>query len=190
MWIYVLDTVIDTNDCLSIAFWWPVWLWNESTWSDCRWCLPVNSLWCLSAEWCITVEWSHHSNVTCLICVLHCLSTSCGWLSRAILAQPPSSSSSTGCPLTEGLHPPSDPWGSAGSMVQPGFSSMLGNTPHLNQHGPFSAINPQDRLVSSAPTLFLWRHNGNMKPKQNVFALYLYICEALGNFVLKSALWS
>ncbi|XP_022610813.1 transcription factor E2-alpha-like isoform X2 [Seriola dumerili] len=48
--------------------------------------------------------------------------------------------------MQEGLHPPSDPWGSAGSMVQPGFSSMLGNSPHLNQHGPFTAINPQDRL--------------------------------------------
>nr|XP_019964828.1 PREDICTED: transcription factor E2-alpha-like isoform X2 [Paralichthys olivaceus] len=48
--------------------------------------------------------------------------------------------------MQEGLHPPSDPWGSAGSMVQPGFSSMLGNTPHMSQHGPFTAINPQDRL--------------------------------------------
>ncbi|XP_029970011.1 transcription factor 3a isoform X4 [Salarias fasciatus] len=46
----------------------------------------------------------------------------------------------------EGLHPPSDPWGSAGSMVQPGYSAMLGNPPHLSQHGPFTAINPQDRL--------------------------------------------
>lgn len=57
-------------------------------------------------------------------------------------------------PLTEGLHPPSDPWGSAGSMVQPGYSAMPGNTPHLSQHGPFTAINPQDRLVSSAFTLW------------------------------------
>ncbi|XP_047444359.1 transcription factor 3a isoform X2 [Mugil cephalus] len=48
--------------------------------------------------------------------------------------------------MQEGLHPPSDPWGSAGSMVQPGYSAMLGNSPHLNQHGPFTAINPQDRL--------------------------------------------
>ncbi|XP_053294085.1 transcription factor 3a isoform X2 [Pleuronectes platessa] len=48
--------------------------------------------------------------------------------------------------MQEGLHPPSDPWGPAGSMVQPGFSSMLGNTPHMSQHGPFTAINPQDRL--------------------------------------------
>ena len=51
-------------------------------------------------------------------------------------------------PLTEGLHPPSDPWGSARSMVQPGYSAMLGNSPHLSQHAPFTAINPQDRLVS------------------------------------------
>ncbi|XP_042283636.1 transcription factor 3a isoform X2 [Thunnus maccoyii] len=48
--------------------------------------------------------------------------------------------------MQEGLHPPSDPWGSAGSMVQPGYSAMPGNTPHLSQHGPFTAINPQDRL--------------------------------------------
>ncbi|KAM7400826.1 hypothetical protein PAMA_005144 [Pampus argenteus] len=48
--------------------------------------------------------------------------------------------------MQEGLHPPSDPWGSAGSMVQPGYSTMLGNTPHLSQHAPFTAINPQDRL--------------------------------------------
>ncbi|XP_040910859.1 transcription factor 3a isoform X1 [Toxotes jaculatrix] len=48
--------------------------------------------------------------------------------------------------MQEGLHPPSDPWSSAGSMVQPGFSSMVGNSPHLSQHGPFTAINPQDRL--------------------------------------------
>nr|XP_046265374.1 transcription factor 3a isoform X1 [Scatophagus argus] len=48
--------------------------------------------------------------------------------------------------MQEGLHPPSDPWGSARSMVQPGYSAMLGNSPHLSQHGPFSAINPQDRL--------------------------------------------
>ncbi|KAM9349193.1 transcription factor E2-alpha-like [Symphorus nematophorus] len=46
----------------------------------------------------------------------------------------------------QGLHPPSDPWGSARSMVQPGYSAMLGNSPHLSQHGPFTAINPQDRL--------------------------------------------
>ncbi|XP_067384817.1 transcription factor 3a isoform X4 [Channa argus] len=48
--------------------------------------------------------------------------------------------------MQEGLRPPSDPWGSAGSMVQPGYSPMLGNSPHLSHHGPFTAINPQDRL--------------------------------------------
>ncbi|XP_049454643.1 transcription factor 3a isoform X2 [Epinephelus fuscoguttatus] len=48
--------------------------------------------------------------------------------------------------MQEGLHPPSDPWGSARSMVQPGYSAMLSNSPHLNQHAPFTAINPQDRL--------------------------------------------
>ncbi|XP_061588068.1 transcription factor 3a [Cololabis saira] len=48
--------------------------------------------------------------------------------------------------MQEGLHPPSDPWGSAGSMVQPGYSAVLGNSPHQSQHGSFAAINPQDRL--------------------------------------------
>ncbi|XP_032386641.1 transcription factor E2-alpha isoform X4 [Etheostoma spectabile] len=48
--------------------------------------------------------------------------------------------------MQEGLHPPSDPWGSARSMVQPGYSAMLANSPHLGQPAPFTAINPQDRL--------------------------------------------
>ncbi|XP_056149488.1 transcription factor 3a isoform X3 [Lampris incognitus] len=46
----------------------------------------------------------------------------------------------------QGLHPSPDPWGSAGSMVQSGYSAMLGNSPHVGQHSPFTAINPQDRL--------------------------------------------
>ncbi|XP_062337999.1 transcription factor E2-alpha-like isoform X3 [Osmerus eperlanus] len=48
--------------------------------------------------------------------------------------------------MQEGLHPSPDPWGSAGSMVQPGYSAMIGNSPHLGQPAPFTAINPQDRL--------------------------------------------
>ncbi|XP_008332024.1 transcription factor 3a isoform X2 [Cynoglossus semilaevis] len=47
--------------------------------------------------------------------------------------------------MQEGMHHPSDPWGSARPMVQPVYSPMMGNSPHLNQHGPYSAINPQDR---------------------------------------------
>ncbi|XP_008292695.1 transcription factor 3a isoform X2 [Stegastes partitus] len=62
----------------------------------------------------------------------------------------PASKAGNVCPppfyVQEGLHPSSDPWGSAGSMVQPGYSALLGNSPHLSQHGPFTAINPQDRL--------------------------------------------
>lgn len=54
--------------------------------------------------------------------------------------------------MTEGHHTPSDPWGSAGSMVQPHYSGVLGSSPHKSQHGPFPAINPQDRLVSSVFT--------------------------------------
>ncbi|XP_056913088.1 transcription factor 3a isoform X2 [Takifugu flavidus] len=48
--------------------------------------------------------------------------------------------------MQEGLHPPSHPWGTARSMVQQGYSAMVGNSPHLSQHGPFTALNPQDRL--------------------------------------------
>ncbi|KAF6727647.1 Transcription factor E2-alpha [Oryzias melastigma] len=48
--------------------------------------------------------------------------------------------------MQEGHHTPSDPWSSAGSMVQPHYSGVLGNSPHKSQHGPFPAINPQDRL--------------------------------------------
>ncbi|XP_075877267.1 transcription factor 3a isoform X3 [Nelusetta ayraudi] len=48
--------------------------------------------------------------------------------------------------MQEGPHQSSDPWGSGRSMTQPGYSAMVGNSPHLNQHGPFTAINPQDRL--------------------------------------------
>ncbi|XP_046883642.1 transcription factor E2-alpha-like isoform X8 [Hypomesus transpacificus] len=48
--------------------------------------------------------------------------------------------------MQEGLHPSPDPWGSTGSMVQPGYSAMIGNSPHLGQPAPFTAINPQDRL--------------------------------------------
>lgn len=35
-----------------------------------------------------------------------------------------------------------DPWSSSG------YSAMLGNSPHIGQPGSFSAINPQDRMVS------------------------------------------
>ncbi|XP_055722591.1 transcription factor 3a isoform X2 [Salvelinus fontinalis] len=48
--------------------------------------------------------------------------------------------------MQEGLHPSPDPWSSAGPMGQPGYSAVLGNSPHLGQPAPFTAINPQDRL--------------------------------------------
>nr|XP_029488333.1 transcription factor E2-alpha-like isoform X2 [Oncorhynchus nerka] len=52
--------------------------------------------------------------------------------------------------LQEGLHP-SDPWASSGPLGQSGYSAMLGNSPHIGQPGSFSAINPQDRMVRTAP---------------------------------------
>lgn len=85
----------------------------------------------------------------------------------------------TGCPLTEGPHQSSDPWGPARSVTQPGYSAMVGNSPHLNQHGPFTAINPQDRLVSSAfycytlypPFIFYHEHTQVYKRLQYHLAL-------------------
>ncbi|XP_023860430.1 transcription factor E2-alpha isoform X1 [Salvelinus sp. IW2-2015] len=53
--------------------------------------------------------------------------------------------------LQEGLHPSSDPWASSGPLGQSGYSAMLGNSPHIGQPGSFSAINPQDRMVRTAP---------------------------------------
>ncbi|XP_030639879.1 transcription factor 3b isoform X2 [Chanos chanos] len=48
--------------------------------------------------------------------------------------------------MQEGLHPSTDPWASSGPLGQSGYSAMLGNPPHLSQPGPFSAMNPQDRM--------------------------------------------
>ncbi|XP_036376953.1 transcription factor 3b isoform X3 [Megalops cyprinoides] len=48
--------------------------------------------------------------------------------------------------MQEPLHPSPDPWGTSGPLGQPGYSTMLGNSPHMGQPGPFSAINPQDRM--------------------------------------------
>ncbi|XP_014071845.1 transcription factor 3b isoform X3 [Salmo salar] len=53
--------------------------------------------------------------------------------------------------MQEGLHPSSDPWASSGPLGQSGYSAMLGNSPHIGQPGSFSAINPQDRMVRTAP---------------------------------------
>ncbi|XP_055074587.2 transcription factor 3b isoform X3 [Misgurnus anguillicaudatus] len=48
--------------------------------------------------------------------------------------------------MQEGLHSSSDPWAPPGSLGQSGYTAMLGNSPHINQPGSFSAINPQDRM--------------------------------------------
>lgn len=83
---------------------------------------------------------------------------------------------SAGFPLTD-AHPPSDPWGSAGSMIQPGYSAVLGNSPHLGQHSPFTAINPQDRMVCSVPPrppLIFVKINSFFSPKASA-SLTLYV---------------
>ncbi|KAG5851343.1 hypothetical protein ANANG_G00092210 [Anguilla anguilla] len=48
--------------------------------------------------------------------------------------------------MQEALHPSPDPWGPSGALGQPGYSAMLGNSAHISQPGPFTAINPQDRM--------------------------------------------
>ncbi|XP_035635444.1 transcription factor E2-alpha-like isoform X5 [Oncorhynchus keta] len=70
--------------------------------------------------------------------------------------------------LQEGLHPSSDPWASSGPLGQSGYSAMLGNSPHIGQPGSFSAINPQDRMVRTAPQYNYPLHgsevNGSLPP--------------------------
>uniref|UniRef100_A0A8C1IIU2 Transcription factor E2-alpha n=1 Tax=Cyprinus carpio TaxID=7962 RepID=A0A8C1IIU2_CYPCA len=51
--------------------------------------------------------------------------------------------------MQEGLHSSSDPWAPSGSIGQSGYTAVLGNSPHISQPGSFSAINPQDRMVSN-----------------------------------------
>uniref|UniRef100_A0A8C7LC69 Transcription factor E2-alpha n=1 Tax=Oncorhynchus kisutch TaxID=8019 RepID=A0A8C7LC69_ONCKI len=69
---------------------------------------------------------------------------------RDVAGYPASKPGNVGYPgsfyMQEGLHPSPDPWSSAGPMGQPGYSAVLGNSPHLGQPAPFTAINPQDRL--------------------------------------------
>ncbi|KAJ8278865.1 hypothetical protein COCON_G00059310 [Conger conger] len=48
--------------------------------------------------------------------------------------------------MQEALHPSPDPWAPSGPLGQPGYSAMLGNSAHISQPGPFTAINPQDRM--------------------------------------------
>ncbi|KAJ8277281.1 hypothetical protein GJAV_G00073500 [Gymnothorax javanicus] len=48
--------------------------------------------------------------------------------------------------MQEALHPSPDPWAPSGPLGQPGYSGMLGNSAHIGQPSPFSAINPQDRM--------------------------------------------
>uniref|UniRef100_A0AAY4CZL3 Transcription factor E2-alpha n=1 Tax=Denticeps clupeoides TaxID=299321 RepID=A0AAY4CZL3_9TELE len=49
--------------------------------------------------------------------------------------------------MQEGLHPSADPWASSGPLGQPGYSVLLGNSPHISQPGSFSALNPQERMT-------------------------------------------
>ncbi|XDV22364.1 hypothetical protein PO909_027271 [Leuciscus waleckii] len=44
--------------------------------------------------------------------------------------------------MQEGLHS----WDPSGPLGQSGYTAMLGNSPHINQPGSFSAINAQDRM--------------------------------------------
>ncbi|KAL4608075.1 transcription factor E2-alpha-like isoform X3 [Arapaima gigas] len=48
--------------------------------------------------------------------------------------------------MQDGLHSSPEPWASPGPLGQPGYPSVLGNSPHLGQPGSFAALNPQDRM--------------------------------------------
>ncbi|XP_051534120.1 transcription factor 4-like isoform X4 [Myxocyprinus asiaticus] len=43
-------------------------------------------------------------------------------------------------------HHSADPWSSSGTMNQPGFNSMLGNSTHSAQNSSYCGIHPHDRL--------------------------------------------
>uniref|UniRef100_A0A8C1Z2F7 Transcription factor 4 n=1 Tax=Cyprinus carpio TaxID=7962 RepID=A0A8C1Z2F7_CYPCA len=50
-----------------------------------------------------------------------------------------------------------DPWSSSGSMNQPGYNSMLGNSTHSAQSSSYCGLHPHDRLVS---TFFNFHRSG------------------------------
>uniref|UniRef100_A0A8C1VA16 Transcription factor 4 n=1 Tax=Cyprinus carpio TaxID=7962 RepID=A0A8C1VA16_CYPCA len=54
-------------------------------------------------------------------------------------------------------HHSTDPWSSSGSMNQPGYNSMLGNSTHSAQSSSYCGLHPHDRLVS---TFFNFHRSG------------------------------
>ncbi|TRY62320.1 hypothetical protein DNTS_025859 [Danionella cerebrum] len=60
--------------------------------------------------------------------------------------------------MQEGLHSSSEHWAPPGSLGQPGYSAMLGTSPHVSQPGSFSAINTQERMIYPSD------HNSNNFP--------------------------
>jgi hypothetical protein len=163
----ILGEVNQLNNALADQ--WRLWRWPIPVFYFLNFCLwkrllivsqSPELMWYSACPVCIcTLGWSHQAYVTFFICCGPLLSYL--WmllvplvLTLSLLSAPlPSthkhpSLPSPGFPLTEGLHPSPDPWSSGGSMGQPGYSTaMLGNSPHLGQPTPFTAINPQDRLV-------------------------------------------
>uniref|UniRef100_A0A8C2GQ14 Transcription factor 4 n=1 Tax=Cyprinus carpio TaxID=7962 RepID=A0A8C2GQ14_CYPCA len=49
------------------------------------------------------------------------------------------------CVISDGHHS-TDPWSSSGSMNQPGYNSMLGNSTHSAQSSSYCGLHPHDRL--------------------------------------------
>uniref|UniRef100_A0A8C2JA39 Transcription factor 4 n=1 Tax=Cyprinus carpio TaxID=7962 RepID=A0A8C2JA39_CYPCA len=51
-----------------------------------------------------------------------------------------------GLPSSVNGHHSTDPWSSSGSMNQPGYNSMLGNSTHSAQSSSYCGLHPHDRL--------------------------------------------
>uniref|UniRef100_A0A8C1V8W6 Transcription factor 4 n=1 Tax=Cyprinus carpio TaxID=7962 RepID=A0A8C1V8W6_CYPCA len=62
-----------------------------------------------------------------------------------------------GLPSSVNGHHSTDPWSSSGSMNQPGYNSMLGNSTHSAQSSSYCGLHPHDRLVS---TFFNFHRSG------------------------------
>lgn len=64
--------------------------------------------------------------------------------------------------MTSDGHHSTDPWSSSGSMNQPGYNSMLGNSTHSAQSSSYCGLHPHERLVSAFTVLsFQTMSNGS-----------------------------
>lgn len=70
--------------------------------------------------------------------------------------------------FAEGLHS----WDPSGPLGQSGYTAMLGNSPHINQPGSFSAINAQDRMVWLLNVLKVLEKGLNFRSSNHCVCLY------------------